>query len=543
MRREIWAILVLLGAAGCGGTARGGNGGVRLGEVKRATVSEPAGPSGAPVASLPPAPDRPAAPGFEGATAWLNVDHPLTLPELRGRVVVVDFWTSCCVNCLHTIPILQRLEERFAAEPVVVIGVHAPKFDEERKVGRLRDMLQAYGVAHPIAVDADMAIWETWGVEGWPTLAVLDVAGRVIWAGSGEPDPRELEAVVTGALDEGRAYGALARGPLPGIKPEAGTQGPLRYPGKVLALASGGVAIADTGHNRVVLASATGEVEAVIGSGRPELADGDYASAGFRGPQGMAEVGGDLYVADTGNHTVRRIDRAARTVSTAAGTGEIGAALLGSAERPARTAALRSPWDVLHRGGTLYVALAGSHQIGALDLARGTIRAFAGTGQEARADGPRQEAAFAQPSALAADERELYVLDSETSSVRAIRWDSGAVRTLVGHDLFVFGDRDGDRESARLQHPVGMAWSGGALWVADTYNGKLRRVDPRSGATRTVLGGPDAMGGIALSEPGGVSAGGGALWIADTNRHRVVRVAPGGAATPIVLWGLDPPSP
>lgn len=252
----------------------------------------------------------------------------------------------------------------------------------------------------------------------------------------------------------------------------------------------------------------------------------------------MALSGDDLYVADTGNHSIRKINRKLRLVTTVAGTGELGAKALSDKAMLARSTALRSPWDLLFRKGFLYVALAGSHQIALFDPVQGSIRLYAGTGEEARTDGLASSAAFAQPSALATDDRELFVLDSETSSVRAIDFVSTEVRTIVGKDLFVFGDKDGDRESARLQHPIGMAYGEGALWVADTYNSKLKRIDPKSSETRTL----SSVKG--LSEPAGISIRGTTLFVADTNRHRIVGVElpeKNPSLSPLALSGLAAP--
>ena len=512
--KQIAGALLVAGIMGCSAAAPPG-----------ATRGAP--PAGAaPAAELAPLPyalvplpaekDRGEVPGFDGASAWINVDHPLTKDELRGRVVIVDFWTSCCINCLQTLPVLHALEDRFRGRAVTVVGVHSPKFNEEKEAGRLRDVVRDNRIEHPVAVDASMAIWRAWGVEGWPTVAVLDVEGRAIWAASGEPSLEELSSVVATALDEGRRGGKLAQGPLRGVRVEPGENKPLRYPGKVLALKDGGLAIADTGHDRVVVVDRSGKVEATIGSGLAGKADGSFTEASFSRPGGLAEVGSDLFVADTGNHTLRRIDRRAGAVTTVAGTGEIGTGRLSPQERPARSVALRSPWDLLEVRGNLYVALAGSHQIGAFDPQHGTFRLLAGNGHEARADGALLDASFAQPSALATDGKEVFVLDSETSSVRAIDVAGGQVRTVMGEDLFVFGDVDGDRARARLQHPIGMAYAEGAIWVADSYNSKVKRVDPATGTTHTVIG-------AELGEPAGLAAAAGTLFIADTNHHRVLR--------------------
>ena len=492
-----------------------------------------------PLVPLPDDDERVEVPGFEGTAGWLNVDRPLSLADLRGRVVVVDFWTSCCINCLQTLPALKKLEDAFAGLPFVVVGIHSPKFDEEQDAERLVDIVLDNRIDHPVASDPEMKVWRAWGVEAWPTVAVLDANGKAVWAGAGEPDYEELAAIVRSALRDAEAKGTIAGGPLAGLRPEKDTSGVLRYPGKVTALADGGMAIADTGHHRIVIVNKEGTITDVVGSGKEGKRDGSFAEATFARPAGMAEALGDLYVADTWSHAIRKIDRKAKTVTTVAGTGELGGMMRGGTARPGLQAALRSPWDLVTVGDTMFVALAGSHQIGALSLKTGEMRIFAGSGREARRDGYLLEAAFAQPSALAVDrdQKELFVLDSETSSVRAIDLKKGAVRTVVGKDLFVFGDADGDRETARLQHPIGMAWADGALFVADTYNSKIKRVDPVTGVTRTLLGGrTDEV----VNEPAGLAVIGGDLVIADTNHHRIVRVPKLGAGTPepITLRGV-----
>ncbi len=542
MKRSTWLSALLLVFTGCASSAHSPlprNKHVEL--VPTGERSREISGLDIPLAELPKVEDRVDVPGFEGASGWLNVDHPLEKAELKGRVVVVDFWTSCCINCLHTLPVLKQIEARFQGQPVVVVGVHSPKFENERGIDRLRDILRDNGIEHPVAVDANMAIWDAWGAQGWPTVAVLDAEGRAVWAGSGEPDADALTIIIASALAEARSKGKLATGELKGLRREPDRKGALRYPGKVLALDKGRLAVADTGHSRVILLDGRGGVEHVIGSGIAGKVDGSFDEARFSRPQGMVELDGDLYVADAGNHTIRKIDRKTRTVTTVAGTGELGYRKLSEDEQPAKSFALRSPWDLLRVGDTIYVALAGSHQIAAFDPKRGTLRLFAGNGHEARADGSLSDASFAQPSALATDGKEIFVLDSETSSVRAIDPQKGEVRTIVGRDLFVFGDVDGDSATARLQHPIGMTFAAGAIWVADSYNSKIKRVDPRTGETHTLLGGADRRD---LDEPAGLSAGADALFVADTNHHRVLSLPIGktGPIAEVALGSLKPPS-
>lgn len=496
-----------------------------------------------PRAPLPPEASRKDAPGFDGATAWINSEKALSKKDLAGKVVVVDFWTSCCINCIHTLPILTELEKRFEGEPVVVVGVHSPKFDAETEQERLRAAVQQYGIEHPIAIDGSMKIWKGWEAKAWPTVLVLDAKGRIVWTGSGEPKLDELSAHVASALDEGADQRALVRGPIPGLHPEAKDTGPLAFPGKVAPIASGGFVLTDTGHHRVVFAKPDGSVDFVVGTGLAGKTDGGYAEASFKKPQGLVEVGEIVYVADTENHLVRAIDRRSKTVTTVAGTGEIGRGHL-EGEVDAKTFALRSPWDLAWADGRLFIALAGSHQIGVLDPGKNKLQLFAGDGKERRKDGVGPEASFAQPSGLATDGKTLFVADSETSSVRGIDLKSRAVRTLVGEDLFVFGDVDGPPRTVRLQHPIGIAYGAGALFVADTYNSKVKRIDPATGETKTVAGGP---GRKVIFEPQGLYVKGQELVVADTNHHRIVRVPHLSPLTPptfdvVSLGGLRAPS-
>jgi thiol-disulfide isomerase/thioredoxin len=265
---------------------------------------------------LPPIANRAQGGDFAGATAWLNAERPLVPADLAGRVVVVDFWTSCCINCLHTLPILSALEKRHEADAVLVVGVHSPKFDAESENERLRSAIAENSITHPVAVDGSMKIWTAWKAQAWPTVLVLDAKGRIVWRHSGEPDKDDLEAHVAAALEEGRREGILNTSRLAAVKPLAADTGPLAFPGKIVALEGGAFAVSDTGHHRIVIVDATFAVKEVIGGGLAGMTDGGYAEASFRKPQGIASSGDLLYVADTENHAIRVVDRKARTVKT-----------------------------------------------------------------------------------------------------------------------------------------------------------------------------------------------------------------------------------
>ncbi|MEM1030010.1 MAG: thioredoxin-like domain-containing protein [Myxococcota bacterium] len=498
--------------------------------------------------------DRRRAPELVGGSAWLNTDRPLSLEALRGHVVVLDFWTYCCINCLHVLPELARLERTYADAPVVVVGVHSGKFDAEKDPDRIRAAMQRHGVQHPVVVDGDFSIWRRYGVEAWPTTVVIDPEGRIAVMDRGEPAEGALETVVARLLDEGRQQGTLTDDRIAIETPALPPTGPLAFPGKVAVAPAGDrIAVADSGHHRVVVADVTGQVQAVYGSGIAGSIDGSAEAAAFRYPQGLAfgPDGRHLYVADTQNHQLRRIDLERRVVTTIAGTGDKGTRRRGG---PGREVSLRSPWALALRGQHLFVAMAGAHQIWRWHLEDGTIEPFAGTGRERIEDGALGEAAFSQPSGLALDGDQLYVADSEVSAVRRIDLTRGEVHTLVGTGLFDFGDRDGVGETARLQHALGVAVRGDQLYVADTFNNKLKRLDPAQRALTTVVGenrdgdddGGDASEGTArvdLAEPGGLAVlPDGRLLIADTNHHRLVTFDPVvGALTPLSMTGLEAP--
>jgi thiol-disulfide isomerase/thioredoxin len=487
------------------------------------------------------------APELTGARGWLNTDKPLTLSALRGKVVLLDFWTYGCINCMHIIPDLKRLEKKYPNE-LVVIGVHSAKFENEKHTENIRRIILRYEIEHPIVNDADFNIWNAYAVNAWPTRYLIDPGGYIIGKLSGEGGYEALDKAISDSIAEFRKRGELNEAPLKLVLEKARVGDlPLAFPGKVLTDEKNDrLFIADSDHNRIVIAKLDGTLVDVIGTGAHGTVNGSFAESSFSRPQGMALDGDKLYVADTENHLIRRIDLKARTVETIAGTGmqmrEYG--LTG----PALKIALNSPWDLQLVGRALYIAMAGPHQIWKLDLDKMEISTFAGSGHEARHDGSLGESAFAQPSGLATDGQTLYVSDAEANIIRAINLGpNGKVKTLVGGDLFDFGDKDGSGDAVRLQHPLGLARWNDKLLIADTYNHRIKLLDP---ATRTVkafagLGKPGQADGPAPSfyEPGGLSIARGKLYVADTNNHaiRVVDLNTKETKT-LVIKGLQPPA-
>ena len=483
--------------------------------------------------------DGSVAPELDGGTAWLNTDRPLSLANLRGHVVVLDFWTYCCVNCLHVLPELERLERRFAGKPVVVIGVHSGKFDAEKDAKRIRAAMARHGVSHPVVVDNDFHIWNRYGVSAWPTLAVIDPDGYLVGTMAGEPPAGALGELVDALLRTYGKAGKLAKEPIAIHAPAPLDTGPLAFPGKVAVASTGDVAIADSGHHRIIIADRDGRVRSVAGSGIAGSADGQFDEAAFDYPQGLVfdSTGRYLYVADTNNHQLRLLDLANERVTAIAGTGTKGTRSDGG---PALETALRSPWALALDDEQLFIAMAGSHQIWRMRLNSGRISPFAGTGREHIDDGPIERSTFSQPSGLALFHDQLFVADSEVSAIRAIDLRQGEVRTLVGTGLFDFGDRDGRGADAKLQHALGVAMRGDQLYVADTFNNKIKRLDPVSGELVTIAGGASSE----LFEPGGLALlPDGQLLIADTNNHRLRVLDPSSnVLEDFTLSDLEPPA-
>jgi thiol-disulfide isomerase/thioredoxin len=479
------------------------------------------------------APVRIHAPDLKGATAWLNADHPLSIHELRGQLVILDFWTYCCVNCLHVLPVLRDLEERHRDDPLLVIGVHSAKFDAEKDAQRVLSAMRRYGVSHPVAVDSDMQIWSAYTVRSWPTLIVVRPDGTLAAVAPGEPDPAVLESFVQQELAMARENGTLAQKPLQLRPATRESEHALQYPGKVTA-GGGRIFVADSGHHRVLVLDESGRAIDAIGTGLRGLREGRFAEVVLDDPQGLAFVEKEnaLYIADARAHAILRADLSKRELRRFAGTGELGRAPI-SGRTPALETALRSPWDLAARDGELFIALAGSHQLA--KIKDGFIEPIAGDGREAQLDGGLGESTLAQPSGLALHGDTLYVADSESSGVRAYDLKTGYLSSLCGGPgLFDFGDKVGLIERGMLQHPLGVAWTDAGLVVADTYNDKLKRFS--ADQKRLEAFGPDW-----LSQPAGLCGlPSGDVLVADTNHHRLLRVSPDG---PSELTVMGAPAP
>ncbi|WP_327300845.1 NHL domain-containing thioredoxin family protein [Streptomyces goshikiensis] len=456
------------------------------------------------------------APELIGEGGWLNTGgKDLTLADLRGRIVILDFWTFCCINCLHVLDELRELEEKHR-DTVVIIGVHSPKFVHEAEHAAVVDAVERYEVHHPVLDDPKLATWKQYAVRAWPTLVVIDPEGYIVAQHAGEGHAHALARLVAELEAEHETKATLRRGDGPYVAPEA-VATDLRFPGKALLLPSGNFLVSDsTRHQLVELAADAESVVRRIGSG-----ERGFGPDAFSEPQGLALLpDGSVVVADTVNHALRRFDPATGSVETVAGTGRQwwqGSPTSG----PALEVDLSSPWDVAWWQGKVWIAMAGVHQLWTWDPQTRTVEVAAGTTNEGLVDGPAAEAWFAQPSGLAATEDRLWVADPETSALRYLEaapdGEGYLVTSAVGTGLFDFGHRDGDAGQALLQHPLGVtALPDGSVAVCDTYNHALRRFDPATGRVTTLA--------TDLREPSDAVLAGNDIVVVESARHRLTRL-------------------
>ena len=456
---------------------------------------------------------------------WLNTGgRSLSLSDLRGRFVLLDFWTFCCANCLHVLDELRPLEQKFA-DQLTIIGVHSPKFDHEADAHAVVAAVERYDVEHPVLDDPELITWKQYAARAWPTLVLIDPEGYIVAQLSGEGHAHALDALLTELVAEHARRGTLhiGDGPYVARLPESST---LRFPAKAVRLEDGGFLVADSSHHSLAhLADDADTLVRRIGSGKRGLVDGASGVAQFSEPNGLcllppevaAWVGYDVVVADTVNHALRGVRLSDGHVTTVAGTGQ---QWMQGDEVPYDSdpwTPLSSPWDVAWYPAwhEVAVAMAGIHQVWSFDPVTPSLSVRAGTSNEGLVDGEEPNAWFAQTSGLGADGETLWLVDSETSSLRRIR--NGVVHTEVGTGLFDFGFVDGHAAEAMLQHPLGLlVLPDSSVLVADTYNGAVRRFDPATQTVSTLV--------RDLAEPSGLVLDGDSVVVVESAAHRLTRV-------------------
>lgn len=464
---------------------------------------------------------------------WLNTSRALKLDDLKNRIILIDFWTYCCINCIHVIPKLQELEKEFG-DKLTVIGIHSAKFTNEGDTNNIRRAIQKYGIEHPVVNDADFRIWNSFGANAWPTIALIGPDGLLKNVYKGEGDINEMRDDIEKLIDKHEER--LVTSALP-IALEKDKIPPmvLRFPTKLAAIENANLlAITDSGNQRILLVDTkTHHIKTIIGSGEKGFHNGDFYKAKFRDPQGILVDGNKIYVADTGNHRIRLIDLEKQKVSTIAGTGKRGGYML-IGHHDATGTALASPWDLAFYPDkkTMLIANAGTHQLWAYDFKKETLRIVAGNGQESIEDGHLPFNSLSQPSGLSVQNNVLYFVDAETSSLRS--YDGTKVKTLIGTGLFDFGLKDGPIGTAMMQHPLGVyADQYNKIYIADAYNHKIRLYENDTLSTLPLSG---------LDEPNGITKIGDRFYIADTNNHRIVEMDEDGNQKGVLdIFPMDKP--
>jgi sugar lactone lactonase YvrE len=459
------------------------------------------------------------APELPESLDWVNTRSPVRLAGQRGRVVLLNFWTYSSVNCLKSLEELAYLEKRFQ-DKLTVISIHCPKFTNEGVRENLVHAINRHYIRHPVANDPEYTVWQQYGIKAWPSIVFISPDGSIVGMLRGTGRSKQLESLIEQHLESLAGTPAETADDIQVI-PIEHPDTIIKYPGRVLAR-GGKLYISDTGNNRVIEASYSGRVNTIYGTGTAALFDGMYQEAAFKEPQGLALKDNSLFVADTGNHAIRLINLLKRDVITLAGNGQAGKFVSANFNKP-KEVTLNFPWDVTPYERVIHIAMAGSQQIWELNLSENTIKPFAGTGREAIDDGAVGTATFAQPSGMTAGnymEPRLYILDSDSSSLRFMRYRTNTISTLIGKGLFEFGNVDGKGDIARMQFPMDLSFDEKrqVLWIADTFNHKIRAYSLMQNTLSTI---PVS---IPLHEPGGLCLDENILWIANTNAHEIVKL-------------------
>jgi sugar lactone lactonase YvrE len=454
-----------------------------------------------------------AAPRLHSSLEWLNCDAQ-TIEAQHGRVLALVFWNASSAYCHNVLDQMASLKARHPLA-LAVLGVHQPKFDAEVDGRTVLKALNRLRVGFPVANDRHWVTWQHYGIVRWPAVALIDPEGNLREVFTGDDQMVALDAAISALVDEVGGIHALP--PEDDGLRNGEPRLALSFPSGLLAT-DGHLYVADSGHHRILECSFEGRVLRQFGTGHPALQDGPATEAAFSQPRGLCILRDWLYVADAGNHAIRRIQLLDGTVETVLGTGRPGAAKEGRHALPG-DCALNQPWALAGGNDRLYIAVAGSNQVWEFDLGHRYLRFIAGTGELGIADGPGRNALLAHPAGLALVQQTLYVADSASSSVRALQLQQATVQTLVGQGLYEFGDADGSRSAAQLQYPLALVLDPGApvLWIADAYNGSLRKLRLGGGDVTThSLPHP-------VVQPSALAMGGGALWIADAASHEVLR--------------------
>lgn len=467
---------------------------------------------------------------------WFNTSRPLEISDLKDRIILLDFWTYACVNCIQALPEIKKLEQTFGNK-ITVIGVHSGKFDNEKDGLSIKKAILKYGINHPVVNDSDFAIWNNFQAQAWPTFILINPNGRIVSTYLGEQGAAEIMPDVKKLVSKFRYQ--LNRDPLPIMLEKYNVIGNvLNFPSKLSYTSSFSyksqklpvLFIANSTQNNIIISSLAGDIITKIGSGNKGFKDGDFFSASFNAPQSLLYNSGKLYVADTGNNALRLIDFKKGKVTTLFGSGKRGDIFEGASEA-AGSIDLASPTDIefFPNNKKIVIANSGTHQILSYDIDKKTVSVLAGNGIEGIDDGKYPNNSLAQTADMSAFGGKLYFVDSETSSLRVID-KSGEVKTLIGKGLFDFGHKNGSKSEALMQHPLGLTVDDTGAYISDSFNHSIRKYNFSTKKLYDFLGGKtkgDKLGAkndIEFDQPEGIVSILDNFYIVDSNNNRIVVV-------------------
>ena len=466
---------------------------------------------------------------------WLNSTRNIESGDLENRVILLDFWTYSCVNCLHTISEIKKLEAEFG-DRLTVIGVHSGKFDNEKGTDSIKKAILKYDIAHLVVNDTNFKIWNSFKASSWPTLILIDPKGRITKKYQGKIVPTTIHDDIKNLITKYKYQLTSDRLPIV-LEKNKVVDYVLKFPAKIkfardFSYKNSGktnaLIISNTEKHNIIVTALNGETLLEIGSGNMGFEDGNINNATFNSPRGLLFKDNTLYVADTGNHALRRIDFKTGEVKTIAGTGIRGDII--NTENKVEEVLLASPWDLefFPDKNNIIIANAGTHQLLKYNLSKRTISPFAGNGTEDSIDGQYPKNSLAQPTGLSAASEKLYFVDSASSSLRVVD-KSGEVKTLIGKGLLEFGNKNGNSKEALLQHPTGLTADDSAIYIADTFNHAIRKYNVKtkeiSDYSGSVRG--DGIGNkksINYNEPEAIISVLDKFYIADTNNNRIIEL-------------------
>lgn len=457
---------------------------------------------------------RPLAPEFPESLHWVNRAGRVRLGDWRGQIVLVLFWNGASTSSVNLLAELRQLEKRHP-DAFVPVCIHTPRYASQRSDAAVLKAANRQRLRMPVANDVDGQAWKQFAISAWPTSLLIDTDGALAARLVGEGRGQEIEDAIIQLRDEQPVQAHVAVPASPHAA-RMDVDGPLAFPAHALATESR-LFVSDTAHHRILECSHDGRVLRQFGSGTPGTWDGQLAACGLHSPQGLAIDRHLLYVADSGNHCVRRVRLDTGDVETVLGAGRPAYTNVEAQGGGAR-AAINAPHAVLVEGDVLYVAATGQHQILRAELRHQQVATIAGDGRSEVRDGIGGQSSLAQPMALATMSGQLLIADAGGNAIRRLRFADLALTTLAGSSPWEPGYRNGAGGEARLAYPCGLAVSDNRVYVADTMNDRLCTLDPYSGQLATME--VDR----ALHEPQGMSFAAGSLWVADRNDHAILRI-------------------